>query len=34
MVLSFLLVHYFYDHILFRDFEPLEPTAGQERVAA
>jgi hypothetical protein len=24
VVLSFLLVHYFYDHILFRDFEPLD----------
>ncbi|MEX1245108.1 MAG: hypothetical protein WEB59_11435 [Thermoanaerobaculia bacterium] len=34
VVLSFLLVHYFYDHILFRDFEPLEPIRGRERVAA
>ncbi len=36
VTLSFLLVHYFYDHILFRDFAPLEPTAGQgrQRVAA
>jgi hypothetical protein len=34
VTLSFLLVHYFYDHILFRDFAPLEPTEGQERVAA
>ncbi|HEV2063180.1 MAG TPA: hypothetical protein VGS00_01360 [Thermoanaerobaculia bacterium] len=25
VVLSFLLTHYFYDHILFRDFGPLEP---------
>ena len=25
VTLSFLLCHYFYDHILFRDFEPLEP---------
>jgi hypothetical protein len=23
-VLSFLLIHYFYDHFLFRDFAPLE----------
>jgi len=34
VTLSFLLVHYFYDHILFRDFAPLQPTEGQERVAA
>lgn len=34
VVLSFLLVHYFYDHILFRDFEPLQPIRGRERVAA
>jgi hypothetical protein len=34
VVLSFLLVHYFYDHILFRDFEPLEPIRGRERIAA
>ncbi len=34
VTLSFLLVHYFYDHILFRDFAPLEPTSGRERVAA
>jgi hypothetical protein len=27
VVLSFLLIHYFYDHILFRDFEPLNPSA-------
>ncbi len=25
VVLSFLLIHYFYDHILFREFSPLEP---------
>ena len=24
MVLTFLLIHYFYDHFLFRDFAPLE----------
>jgi hypothetical protein len=34
VTLSFLLCHYFYDHILFRDFAPLEPTQGEERVAA
>jgi hypothetical protein len=34
VVLSFLLVHYFYDHILFRDFEPLQPIRRRERVAA
>jgi hypothetical protein len=34
VTLSFLLVHYFYDHLLFRDFEPLEPLRGRERVAA
>ena len=34
VVLSFLLVHYFYDHILFRDFEPLQPLRGRERLAA
>ena len=34
VTLSFLLVHYFYDHILFRDFVPLQPTEGEERVAA
>ena len=34
VVLSFLLVHYFYDHILFRDFEPLQPIRGRERLAA
>jgi len=34
VTLSFLLVHYFYDHVLFRDFAPLEPTQGEERVAA
>jgi hypothetical protein len=34
VTLSFLLVHYFYDHILFRDFAPLTPTQGEERVAA
>jgi hypothetical protein len=34
VVLSFLLIHYFYDHILFRDFEPLEPIRGRERAAA
>jgi hypothetical protein len=34
VTLSFLLVHYFYDHILFRDFEPLQPLRQRERVAA
>ncbi|MGE5414081.1 MAG: hypothetical protein ACM3NW_07900 [Syntrophomonadaceae bacterium] len=34
VTLSFLLCHYFYDHILFRDFEPLQPLRGRERVAA
>jgi hypothetical protein len=34
VVLSFLLIHYFYDHILFRDFEPLKPLRGTERLAA
>jgi hypothetical protein len=34
VVLSFLLVHYFYDHILFRDFAPFEPIRGRERIAA
>jgi hypothetical protein len=34
VTLSFLLVHYFYDHILFRDFAPLEPLRNRERVAA
>jgi hypothetical protein len=34
VTLSFLLCHYFYDHVLFRDFTPLEPTHGEERVAA
>jgi hypothetical protein len=35
VTLSFLLVHYFYDHILFRDFAPLQPTTeGRERIAA
>jgi hypothetical protein len=34
VTLSFLLIHYFYDHILFRDFTPLEPTEGRERIAA
>jgi len=34
VTLSFLLCHYFYDHVLFRDFTPLEPTQGEERVAA
>ena len=28
VVLSFLLMHYFYDHILFREFGPLEPRSG------
>jgi hypothetical protein len=32
VVLSFLLVHYFYDHILFREFRPFEPRSS--RVAA
>lgn len=27
VVLSFLLIHYFYDHILFREFAPLDGTA-------
>ena len=26
VVLSFLLIHYFYDHILFRDFGALAPS--------
>ncbi|MEP6993372.1 MAG: hypothetical protein ABI968_02535 [Acidobacteriota bacterium] len=34
VTLSFLLVHYFYDHILFRDFSPLQPTEGEQRLAA
>src|SRR5262245_31268057 len=34
VVLSFLLVHYFYDHIVFRDFEPLQPIRRRERGAA
>ena len=34
VTLSFLLVHYFYDHLLFRDFEPLRPVRGRERAAA
>jgi hypothetical protein len=35
VVLSFLLVHYFYDHILFRDFEPFSPvTQGRRAMAA
>jgi hypothetical protein len=34
VVLSFLLIHYFYDHILFRDFAPLTPSEGRERIAA
>ena len=29
VVLSFLLCHYFYDHILFRDFAPLETRHGE-----
>jgi len=29
VVLSFLLIHYFYDHILFREFSPLEPQRGR-----
>lgn len=29
VVLSFLLMHYFYDHILFREFAPLESTPRQ-----
>ncbi len=28
VVLSFLLCHYFYDHILFRDFAPLQEPAA------
>lgn len=28
VVLSFLLIHYFYDHFLFRDFAPLEEKEG------
>ncbi len=34
VTLSFLLCHYFYDHILFRDFEPLQPLRHRERIAA
>ncbi len=29
VVLSFLLIHYFYDHILFREFGPLETQTGR-----
>ncbi len=29
VVLSFLLIHYFYDHILFRDFGTLEQAAAR-----
>lgn len=29
VVLSFLLVHYFYDHFLFRDFAPLNPSGDR-----
>ena len=29
VVLSFLLVHYFYDHILFREFRPFEPRSSR-----
>jgi len=32
VVLSFLLVHYFYDHILFRDFAPLSETSLTSKV--
>ena len=31
VVLSFLLVHYFYDHFLFRDFAPLESSRASHR---
>ena len=31
VVLSFLLIHYFYDHILFREFGPLDEPAGLGR---
>ena len=31
VVLSFLLVHYFYDHFLFRNFEPLNTSAEQRQ---
>jgi hypothetical protein len=29
VVLSFLLIHYFYDHILFREFAPLDARVGE-----
>ncbi len=29
VVLSFLLIHYFYDHILFREFRPLDAQGGR-----
>jgi hypothetical protein len=32
VVLSFLLCHYFYDHILFRNFEPLTPGDARQTV--
>ena len=33
-VLTFLLIHYFYDHFLFRDFAPLEdPEAVRVRAS-
>ena len=32
VVLSFLLVHYFYDHILFRDFAPLSEESLRSNV--
>jgi hypothetical protein len=34
VVLSFLLVHYFYDHILFRSFEPLASAAQGQRLTS
>jgi hypothetical protein len=33
VVLSFLLCHYFYDHILFRNFEPLTPRSVADGLA-
>jgi hypothetical protein len=32
VVLTFLLVHYFYDHILFRDFAPLSEASLRSNV--
>ena len=31
VVLTFLLIHYFYDHFLFRDFAPLEERGAMAR---